>query len=335
MPKLSVIIPVYNLEKYVEKCLDSVTSQNGKDLEIIVVDDGSADHTGQICDDFGNKYDNITVYHKRNGGLSDARNYGIKRASGDYITFLDGDDFLAPNAIENILNNIKTHRNVDVVIGRYINYYPSTGVYEECGYHLREKVIEHAVKEALFRELFRGKTYDWYACIHIVRRKYLIENNLYFKEGACFEDALWTPKVLFEAERVSYIDKPFYIYLQNRKGSITASLNEKVYRDKQYVCQYAQEFGLKYGLSENMRKRFLGNSNRTYVSLLADSWQFKKEKRKKYWKELEGKKKILLYSGRRYQRWLYRLWGMIGIRGVSYILYLRAEWVRKKYNEML
>ncbi|MCI9238212.1 glycosyltransferase [Lachnospiraceae bacterium 50-23] len=330
MPILSVIIPAYNIENYIKKSLDSVCVQNVSDIEIIVIDDGSVDRTGYICDEYAKDYSNLRVYHKENSGLAGTRNFGIQMAEGKYIAFLDGDDFFAPHAIENILCVIKNNDDVDVVIGRYINYYMSNGKYKTCAYHLDKQVIENSRQEELFWELFRGKTYDWYACLNIVKKSYIIENKIFFKEGICFEDALWTPEILFCANKTAYIDIPFYIYLQGRPGSITVLISEKTYRDKLYVCQFAKDFCRRHSMSDALKKRFMGNYNHIYVSLLADSWKFEKQKRNKYWQEIEKDRKILLYSERRYQYYLYKLWKVIGIRGVSYILHARAEWVRRK-----
>lgn len=330
MPILSIIIPVYNVEQYIRKCLDSILVQDMSAVQILLIDDGSTDQTREICDEYKEKCNNIEVYHKANGGLSSARNYGIRKAAGEYIAFLDGDDRFTSDAIVNILNSIENCREADVIIGRYINYYLPSESYEECAYHLRKNVVETSIKEDLFWELFYEKTYDWYACLNIVRREYLISNQFFFKEGVYFEDALWTPELLFEASKVDYMDAPFYVYLQNREGSITSSVSEKAYHDKQYVCRYAEDFCEKYQLSEPLKKRFLGNYNHIYVSLLADSWKQKGKKRINCWKEIEKYKEILHYSNRTYQECLYRLWKVLGIQGVSYILHLRAEWVRRK-----
>ncbi len=330
MPKLSIIIPVYNLELYLKKCLDSVVVQNSEEMEILLLDDGSTDGSGNICDEYAQRYDNIKVYHKENEGLSATRNLGIKKAGGEYILFLDGDDFLTSDAVCNIINELKSSLRADVLIGRYISYFSSTGIEEECSYHLDKVNVERVEKEKLFRELLSGKTYDWYACLNIVRKDFIIENAIYFKEGICFEDAMWTPEVLFQAKRAAYLDTPFYVYRQNREGSITASVDENTYMDKLYVCRYAEEFCRRYCLSKEMRRQFMGNYNSIYAALLADSWRLDKNRRKEIWLQLRRYRKILLYSEKRYQTYLYKLWNMFGIGGISYILHLRAEWVRNR-----
>lgn len=329
MPKLSIIVPVYNLEDYLGKCLESVMNQDTGNVEVLILDDGSTDGSWKLCKEYSERYHNVKAYHKPNEGLSATRNYGIKMAEGEYILFLDGDDFLTSDAIENILNELEQNIPIDVLIGRYISYYASTNIQEECNYYLDKEVVRNSCKEALLEEILTGKTYDWYACLNIVRKEFITKNTLYFKEGVCFEDALWTPELLFSAEKVSYLERPFYVYLQNRRGSITASVDEGVYRDKLYVCEYAEEFCRKHKLSKELRRKFMGNYNSIYVSLLADSWRLNGETRKRSWRQLERYRKILLYSERSYQTCLYQLWKILGIGGVSYVLHLRAEWVRK------
>ena len=105
-PKISIIVPVYNVEQYLERCVESLINQTYKNIEIILVDDGATDNSGQLCDELAQRDPRIVVYHKVNGGLSDARNYGIDKASGDYIGFIDSDDFIDDDMYEVLLSNI-------------------------------------------------------------------------------------------------------------------------------------------------------------------------------------------------------------------------------------
>ena len=116
---LSIIIPVYNCSKYINKCIDSIINQKGVDYEILLIDDGSTDTSGNICDLYANKHKNIMVYHKENEGVSAARNTGIDKCRGEYITFVDSDDFLEPNALSLKLKKL-IELNVDIVIGSFI-----------------------------------------------------------------------------------------------------------------------------------------------------------------------------------------------------------------------
>lgn len=113
---ISFIVPVYNVEKYLDTCITSIVDQKYKDYEIILVDDGSTDSSPKICDRYEHQHSFIKTIHKENGGLSDARNYGIKAAKGEYILFVDSDDYIAPDAVENIVNTLKSEKNdIDVM----------------------------------------------------------------------------------------------------------------------------------------------------------------------------------------------------------------------------
>ena len=118
MVRVSVVIPVYNVEKYLVQCLDSVVAQDYKDIEVILVDDGSTDSSGLICDEYAKKYQFIDVIHKKNGGLGYARNTGIERAKGDYITFIDSDDIVGKQMITNLINQIDRN-GADTVVGGF------------------------------------------------------------------------------------------------------------------------------------------------------------------------------------------------------------------------
>ena len=329
---LSIIIPIYNIEKYVMRCLESVKEQTlGIDqVEILAIDDGSTDKSGQICDSYTEDWRNFSVIHKVNGGLSAARNTGIRTATGRFLLFLDGDDFLCKGAINQILGELIKFPETDVLIGRYVNYDLSTQVYEECGYHLDKVAIETKQGNELLYALLNGRTYEWYAWLNIVRKTYLTDHQFYFKEGVMFEDAIWTPDILFSARQVRYMEKPFYIYLRNRNDSITKKFSEKSYKDKWNALEYVEQFCLKHSVNSEVEKKLWGNLNLIYTSLLFDSWKFPKEQRKQIQMKLDRYKKIYRYTNRKYQQILYGLWKLIGVKGVSFILYIRAEWVRHK-----
>lgn len=120
--KVSIIVPIYNVQKYIYKCIDSILSQTYKNLEIILVDDGSPDNCGKICDEYASKDNRIIVVHTKNGGLSAARNVGLNKSTGNFIIFVDSDDYLENSAIEDCLNYIKTN-NCDILIFNWYNVY--------------------------------------------------------------------------------------------------------------------------------------------------------------------------------------------------------------------
>lgn len=335
---LSIIIPVYNIERYLIRCLDSVKKQTeGNELvEVLAIDDGSTDSSGMICDEFSERWANFNVIHKTNGGLSAARNTGIRNASGRFLLFLDGDDFLCENAVERIITELQGTSKVDVLIGRYINYDLITQTYTECGYHLDKAEVEKERGNSLFHVLLKDKTYEWYAWLNIVSKDYLERNRFFFKEGVAFEDAIWTPDVLFSAQKIKYLDEPFYVYLRNRDDSITKKFSPKSYNDKKGVLEYTKIFCKKNNIDSDVEQMLWGNLNMIYTSLLFDSWMFPKTDRRRIQEDLQKYKIIYKYTNRTYQRILFNAWKLIGVKGVSFVLYIRAQWVRRKqkgYNE--
>ncbi len=206
-PLISIVVPVYNVENYILKCLNSLIKQNYKQIEIILVDDGSTDESGKICDEFKEKDDRIRVFHKKNGGLSSARNYGIKKAKGDIIAFVDSDDYVKDGFVLDLYRGMQAG-NADIVI---------------CGYN-NEKPKNETIsgKEATIRLLTKQENIDIISWNKLYKKKLFTDNNIIFPEGKKHEDTLTTYKLMSKAKKVTYIDESLYIYVE-RKGSITAS----------------------------------------------------------------------------------------------------------------
>lgn len=203
-PKISVLIAAYNVAEYLEKCLESVIKQTYKNIEIIVVDDGSTDDTSKLCDRFAESDSRIKVIHQKNSGLSAARNAGLKAATGDFVFFVDGDDFLSEEAIEELIKH-----DADIVV---------------CGYKTVPKgEIEAPAnkklsgQEATIELLTEQENYMVVSWNKLYRRE--LFKDIEFPVGKKHEDSLTTYKILAKAKTVIYIDKPLYFYVQ-RPGSI-------------------------------------------------------------------------------------------------------------------
>ena len=128
--KYSIVVSIYNIQDYIKECVDSILKQTVKDFELLLVDDGSTDGSGKICESYAKIDNRVTVLHKQNGGLSDARNAGLSASKGEYVYFVDGDDWLEPNTLEEFDTLLKEYGNVDFIHGRYTVYYTQTGKYE-------------------------------------------------------------------------------------------------------------------------------------------------------------------------------------------------------------
>lgn len=207
---ISVVVPIYNVEKYLEECVDSIINQTYKNLEIILVDDGSTDNSGKMCDKFAQNDSRIKVIHKENGGLSDARNCGIEAATGKYIQFIDSDDYIDLDMFEILYNNLKKY-NADIsMCSHYIlteDECTAEGSNELLIYDrveiLKEVLLDEKVRSYAWNKLFSIKLFE----------------NIRFPKGKVFEDILTIPKLFEKANKVVLDDVSKYYYRQ-RKGSI-------------------------------------------------------------------------------------------------------------------
>ncbi len=221
--KVSIIVPVYNVEDYIEKCLDSLINQTLDNYEVIVVNDGSPDNSQRIIDDYVLKFPSIVKsFVKENGGLSDARNFGVNHATGEYIGFVDSDDFVREDMFELMYNKGISEKS-DVVVCDYYSL-------EHSG--IKEKRIIKNIDdfnnsiESVPSLLFECKSY---ACTKIYRREWFIKNNFVFPVGQWYEDSAIIYNILFLANKVSCVNECLYFYRTDRVDSITNTVNKKIY----------------------------------------------------------------------------------------------------------
>ena len=227
--KFSIIVAAYNVAEYLEECIESLVSQNFPDseYEVLIVDDGSTDgRTGMICDQLTSEFEVVRTIHQENGGLSSARNTGIKYSKGDYLLFVDGDDFWSnKNFLEKLSSNIERYCS-DVVIFPYEKYYSQSGTIEVRF----DKVpvygqIDANISNIVSTGLFTAPA--WNKCI----KSYLFENGLDFPVGLLSEDCLYCADVLKNIKSYSVLNEMCYMYRQNRLGSITNIVKEKNVHD--------------------------------------------------------------------------------------------------------
>lgn len=228
-PLISIIIPVYNVEEYLDKCVESIVNQTYENLEIILVDDGSPDNCPAMCDEWAMKDSRIKVIHKTNGGLSDARNCGIDVSTGDYIYFIDSDDYISVDAIEK-LYNVLSDNNCDIAFGRYVEVIDGI-----------EKKAEYSDKTYIYsQDEFWEKRYSL-----SLQKEYLISismmvswnklikkevfDNVRFSKGRLHEDEFIIHKLIANCSRIAFLDSKLYYYLQ-RDNSIMGkrNLNNKI-----------------------------------------------------------------------------------------------------------
>lgn len=212
--KISVIIPVYNIERYIERCIKSVIEQTYHNLEIILVDDGSTDASGEICDRY-EKYDHrIRVIHKENGGLSDARNAGLEIATGDYIGYVDGDDWIDLNMYEEMLQAMEDC-DAELAICRYKSIY--SGEIVDTSSHT---IVPMSVDEVLDVHINEHPQYVIHNSVWSRLFKRQIVRDLWFPVGHNSEDIVYSTKALLRCTQVVYLDTAYYNYVCDRQDSI-------------------------------------------------------------------------------------------------------------------
>lgn len=219
MEKISIIIPIYNAEKYLDECINSILNQTYTNIEILLIDDGSTDSSSLICNRYCKKHKNIITYHLNNGGVSKARNYGIDRATGEYIIFIDSDDIIDRYMIEKMIN-IVNEKNVELAICGYKYKYKNKIIDSNFKYNCY-MTVEQAKKEIFMPDSIRG-----YCVNKIFKRKILIENNIRFNEKIKIcEDMLFVFEYISHINKIYVINDELYYY-RIRKTSASNEGNE-------------------------------------------------------------------------------------------------------------
>jgi len=229
-PFFSIIVPVYKVEQYLNQCVESVLGQTFKDFELILVDDGSPDGCPKMCDDYAAKDERIKVVHKDNGGLSSARNAGVRVANGEYLLFLDSDDYWETSAdLMNLFLAIQNIEEPDVIVFAAKLLYPNGDCVNDPW--ILDNKYYPANIDSLKKMISSGMIIGS-ACTKVVKRSFFVENDLYFVEGLKSEDIEWIFRVSTLLPSYYFYDRHFYIYRQMREGSITNTVDPK------HIVQY-------------------------------------------------------------------------------------------------
>lgn len=284
MIKLSIIVPIYGVEQYLRKCVDSLLTQDIDNYEIILVDDGSPDSCPRICDEYAAAHENIRVVHRKNGGLSAARNSGIEAAHGEYVMFVDSDDYIEPNVLKGLMAQVERD-NLDVLRYR-LQYVRQVDVKHLDAARLDSSnldaaQLEYQVFNPYKKDPFNGNDYSevptdgvsflnsrmntqCYAWQFVIKQELL--DGCIFTPGIYFEDTDWTPRLLCKAQHVASTNTVVYNYLM-REGSITNAVNrskqKKVLDDKMRLVETMLR------QSQVLQKQ--GGDNKWFASMITDT----------------------------------------------------------------
>lgn len=229
--QLSIIIPVYNVEQYLQCCVQSVITQTYQDLQVILVNDGSTDSSGVLCDQLAQQDSRIQVVHKENGGLSDARNIGLKVATGDYIAFLDSDDvYLLNDGVEQLMALAQAEQP-DVLLFQAVDVYAHHQTVRKA--YDEEYMATHSGAE-VFAQLVRTQSFNMSACFQLIRRDLLERYRIYFEKGLLSEDVDWSLRLWRHVSKARAIDLPLYGY-QHREGSISTTYTIRYLRSYEHI----------------------------------------------------------------------------------------------------
>lgn len=230
--KISIIVPVYNVENYIKECLNSLVNQRYKNIEIICVNDGSTDNSLNILKEYEKKYKGkIKVYSKKNGGLSDTRNFGIDKATGDYVGFVDSDDWVSLDMFKDMIYKAVEEKS-DVVVCDY------TEIYAEFENRINETNMDYKM------------LYETLVCNKLFKLELFKKNDIKFPVGVWYEDNATTYKLLYLAKKVSKINKSYYFYRRTRAGSIMNSQKSKKIYDMYTIGDNLYDFFNNENLSE-------------------------------------------------------------------------------------
>lgn len=248
---ISIIVPVFKVEKELDRCVQSLLKQTYKNIEILLVEDGSPDSCPEMCDAYAQKDMRIKVIHKENGGLSDARNAGLLQAAGDYILYVDSDDYIDLDSCERFIRAM-LEDNVDIVVGNAIMHKRNGN---EMMMHLATPSGKvYASNEFIIRSI---SAHQWYAAawLNMYRREFLIDNNLFYKKGIYFEDMQMLPRVFLAAKKISCMDGTFYHYIVRNNSIMTSQKTSKKEKDSiQNLVEWKEYFD---GINDKKLKKSL------------------------------------------------------------------------------
>lgn len=321
----SVIVPVYNVEKYIDACIESIQRQSYKNWELILVDDGSTDRSGQICEQYEKEDKRIRLFKKENSGQADSRNYGIRQATGDYMIFVDSDDYIATDALLRFYDSCMKWDMPDVIIaegmfevfGEEIGGYHNWESKDYPGLSGRDTLVKTMQVEP-----------NWSPCDKCYRLAFWREHGFLFPTRRLAEDFALIDKVVLEAEKVTMVPA-YYYYRRFRKGSTMTKKNGKLKYDELLNLldweAYLKEKG--YVEDEELTTSFRKIFVLLYChDVLANMFLFEGEQKKEAFEKAKQLTYLLDYATRRDEKLVRIMVKVIGLKATSYLLGLVKQW---------
>lgn len=308
--KISVVVPIYNVENYINQCVDSILKQTYKNLEIVLVDDGSTDQSGSICDSYKEKDSRIIVIHKRNGGLSDARNTGLDVCKGDFISFVDSDDYLAPFFYE-MMMGVAEKRGCDIVALKGGTSFWDREADPVLAKNKNEFTVRYlnaydVLEKMLYQEIATGAPFKIY--------KKETFDGIRFPVGYLYEDVATTYKPFFKAEKCAIVEADIYAYRKRRDSIIRQSFSSKKMICLDIFDQLVNDKQLKeIGLQKAAKSRVYAMTYSVFLQVPRND----KKKQKIIWNKLKTVQKDIMFDTSRIMRKKNRYAAYVSMLGMN------------------
>ena len=330
MTQLSIIIPVYKTEEFFQKCVDSVLSQDYKEIEVILINDGSPDNCPALCDEYKKKDTRVKVIHQKNLGLAAARNTGIRSASGSYLVFLDNDDWWNKEiSLKEIMDCVRKKPDVEMFLFNSINYHPDYGLIKRNNQSdlikfkgksvetiYKQMVVEGNVHEAAYRKIFK--------------KEFIINNMLYFQEGLLIEDSEWNFRIMRCLDNIDIINLDLLIYRFQREGSITNRLSFSHLSDMIIVLQQSVDYWNSNTYAPIRKCCELAQCSYLWCVILSSYTHLNSEEKKIIRKKLSSLSYLSKYSLSLKTKLTFRIFFITGFEFTSKMLGLYVS-LNKKY----
>lgn len=332
--KVSIIFPIYNVEQYLLQSVNSIRQQTYKNIEIILVDDGSKDTSPILCEQLKKQDERIVVIHKENGGLSDARNAGLKISTGDYVCFLDSDDYWDDDKALALLMGKIEKTGAEIVQFHRKWFDEKHNLVSIKKFHDYSQ-IEQKNSEEIIKQMVRWGEINVHACLSVISRKFLIDNGLFFKQGIKSEDIEWGMRVFACNPKIAFVNEAFYVYRVKRDGSITSNID---YRHLCDLCETIKNI-VKMLETQNTPVSQSLLSYMMYQCLITSALLHRSRLTKTERLDIQNKvreickNRLLKYRDDPIVNKVSLLYRCIGFQGMSYILGFYLVHRRKRRNE--
>lgn len=288
---ISVIVPIYNVEKYLRECIESILSQTYKNIEIILVDDGSTDSSPSICDEYANAHSNIRVIHRENGGLSVARNTGLEKCTGEYVYFIDSDDYIASTAVEELLK-VALSESADIVFYDAYSFEDGNEQKKIKQNYKRKHIYESATGIEMLSALQINGEFHSSVPLMLLKKEFLLKNSLDFVPGILHEDTIFTYKAFVYAQRVAYCNGDFYKRRYRPESIMTSKKTDRHYIGCRTVYNSLKDFSFERNIEKTeVSRAFMSR----YAMIALDVYKkLDKSSRKKFKADYKALKRDVL-----------------------------------------